>query len=224
MAVQTNDEITKTELINNFKNNLLVVMFSGLNSTNNPVYFSGTRETFTNPLAINTNQLESSTQPEITIPDEEISAAGTYAALKSIVDSLTKIRRYTSTWYHSDHGTLGRVDGKEGTAIFKDTIPALTTFNKSTRTSGANGWERTVNGASGTTAQNVTLTKTLTVTNPFVVDDEIQASQVTPYTLDDTLFNNLFEAWDAVRNEKITYTYYTCHSNWGNWTNVRSRR
>ena len=236
MAVTQNDEIVKQQVVDIFKSNLLSAIFtSNLNHSGSVPTFSGTAggistaagtsKTYTNPYAIDPGQLDSNAQPSVSISNAEISAADTYNSLKGIIDKLTKIRNYSSSWYYQSNDSTSLVATKSGTAIFKATIPGLTAYSTSTKVDGATGWARSVTGTSAGVGSSATTTSTLTVTNPFVQNQEAKAGQVQPRTTNGTLFKNLFDAWNTAKGKTITYTYYTCHSNChSNWTDVRSRR
>ena len=223
MAVTQNDEVVKQEVVNIFKTNLLQAIYSGVIGTENPPYFNGTAGPFSNPIAIDAGQLDSTQIPTPTIPNTIISASDTYTALKSIIDNLTRIRSFTSKWYYQNNDTLGLIDEKQGVAIFKATIPGLSAYSTAQKQIGYFGWDRAITGSGEPGTSDVRITENLTVTNPLT--GTIQADQVQPYTLDDSLFKNLFDAWEAEKNKIITYNYYTCHSNChSNWTESRSRR
>lgn len=227
MAVATNNEINKADTLNTFKSNLLTAIFSGVKGTNNPPRFSGTAGPFSNPLALPTNQLDSTTQPSAAISGIECNANETYSAFKAVIDNLTRIRYFTSNWYFQTNNTLGLINTQSGTAIFLSTIPGLSTYNTGTKTNGYSGWSRTITGTGSSTSPtgSAKLTSSLTVENTLFTNQEIEAAKVTPYTLNTALFNKLFNSWAANRNNRITYNYYTCHSNChSNWLNWRSRR
>lgn len=235
MAVQQNDTIVKSEVVSIFKTNLLAAMYSGAKGSNNMPKFTqsaggittaaGTSRVWTTPNAIDAGQLDPTSYPSVSIPNTIVTAADTYNALKTIVDNLTKIRYYTSNWYYQQNDTLSLVETQSGTAVFKATIPALTAYSSATKTDGYSGWNRVIEGQGQTVTQSAKLTVTLSVTNPFVQNNQAKANQVQPYTLNNTLFKRLFDAWAVYRNKRITYTYYTCHSNChSNWVNSRSRR
>ena len=236
MAVQTNDEIIKQQVIDNFRSNLLNTIFSGnpRHSGNVPRFTktaggistaAGTSRTYTQPNAIDVGQLDSNSQPSVSIPNETITAADTYNSLKEIVDKLTKIRYYTSNWYYQTNGNLALVESVEGTAIFKATIPGLDAYSSATKVDGYVGWNRQIEDSSAGVGSSASTTTTLYVNNPFIQNQEVKADQVGNIATNDSLFSNLYTAWMQARAKRITYTYYTCHSNChSNWTDVRSRR
>lgn len=96
MAVAQNNEIKKQELIDNFSNNLLNAMFSGQYHLTNIPRFSGRAGSWTNPQAIPSSQLSTNTKPGITIADTVCTASTVYSQCKKVVDSLTRIRYFTS--------------------------------------------------------------------------------------------------------------------------------
>lgn len=235
MAVVQDNLIVKNEVVNIFKTNLLAAMYSGAKGSNNMPKFTktaggittkaGTSRVWTKPNAIDATQLDPTTYPSINIPNTIVSAADTYNALKTIVDNLTKIRYYTSNWYYQQNDALGLIETQTGTAVFKATVPGLSSYSSATKVDGYSGWNRTIQDQGSTVTQSVKITFTLSVTNPFIQNNEAKANQVQPYTLNNTLFKRLFDAWAVYRNKRITYTYYTCHSNChSDWTNSRSRR
>ena len=225
MAVSVDDIIVKKEVTSIFKENLLTAIYAGVVGNNNVPKFNGTQGSFRAPAAIDPGQLDSSVPVEPTIPSEIVTAADTYDALKKVVDGLTKIRYYTSNWYYQSQDALALVETKSGIAAFKPIVSSLPAYNKNQKTEGYSGWSRNIQGTAATESAYVNLIEILEVVNPFRVNELIQANQVQPYTLNATLFNNLFKAWEQVRNKRVTYNYYTCHSNChSNWTNARRRR
>lgn len=151
-------------------------------------------------------------------------ASTTYSAMKAVVDGLTRIRYFTSNWYYQTNSSHGLVNSKSGTAVFLASIPRIPTYpgtgtNKS-------GWTRTVTGAGAGAATNATanITSILTVTNPLKQNEVIEAAKVTPYDLNGAIFNYLYNAWAANRNNRITYNFYTCHNNCWGACDPRSRR
>lgn len=225
MAIEVNQTIIKQEVIDSFKENLLAILYNNASSQENPPKFTETEGNFTEPNAIDVSQLDTSNYPEVTIPNIVISALDTYNALKPIIDKLTKIRNYISNWYYQTGDVLSLVETKEGTAVFKEVIPGLNTYNSEVKQENYTGWDRKVTGGSNNTQASISLTKTLDVENPFVKGEMIRVNQVQPYTLDASLFNNLFKAWEQEKNKVIEYNFYTCHSNChSNWSNSRFRR
>ena len=215
MAVAADNIIDKSETLDNFRDNLLNVIFSDVKGTNNMPRFSGTAGNFTNPVAIASNQLDNTTKPSATLSDIICQAGTTYQAFKTIIDNLTRIRYFTSNWYFQTNANLGLVNTQSGTAIFLARIPGLTTYNQNTKQNGLQGWSRTIKGQGSTvgTTGTATLTSTLSVENTLKENDIISASKLTPYTLNTALFKKLYDAWNANRSNRITYNYYTCHSN-----------
>lgn len=224
MAVAQNNEIKKQELIDNFSNNLLNAMFSGQYHLTNLPRFSGTAGSWTNPQAIPSSQLSTNTKPGITIADTVCTASTVYSQCKTVVDSLTRIRYFTSNWYWQTNSNHGLVNSVSGSAIFLATIPMVPAYPGTGN--GRSGWTRTITGAGSGAAStsSATITSTLTVTNPLNQNKEIKASEITPYTLNAALFNYLYNAWNANRNNRITYNFFTCHSNCYFACQSRSRR
>ena len=227
MAVAANNIIDKSETLDIFKTNLLTAIFSGVKGINNMPRFVGTAGSFTNPVAIPTNQLDNTTKPSASLSDIVCQAGNTYRAFKNIIDNLTRIRYFTSNWYFQTNSTLGLVNTQSGTAIFLARIPGLTPYSTTTMIDGTSGWTRTITGTGSQVGSTGTapLTSTLNVENTLKENDIISVSKVTPYTLNTALFKKLYDAWASNRNNRITYNYYTCHSNChSNWVNTRSRR
>lgn len=215
MAVAVDNIIDKSETLDNFRDNLLNAIFSGVKGTNNMPRFSGTAGNFTNPVAIASNQLDNTTKPSATLSDVICQAGTTYQAFKTIIDNLTRIRYFTSNWYFQTNANLGLVDTQTGTAIFLARIPGLSTYNQNTKQNGLQGWSRTITGQGSTvgTTGTATLTRTLSVENTLKENDIISASKLASITLNTALFKKLYDAWNANRSNRITYNYYTCHSN-----------
>lgn len=226
MAVVENDEIGKRALIDNFKNNLLSAMMSGVVQSTNIPRFSGSAGPFTSPAALPANQIAMYSDPTVNISSDEVSASNTYNALKVIVDGLTRIRYFTSNWYFQTNNSQGLVNSISGTALFNATIPSLPTYNAGRKANGYSGWARTIAGTGAGVATNAAarITSSLSVANPMVINNVVNASNLTPRTLTATFFNNLFNAWASNRNNRITYNFYTCHSNCHASCNPRSRR
>ena len=225
-GIEAGQGLIKTEAQNTFKSNLISAMFSGVEGNNNVPKFTGQAGNFTNPNAIDPGQLDPTTQPGVSIPNTLVDASDTYGAMKAVVDNLTRIRYYTSNWYFQTNDTQGFIATKSGTAIFKATIPALPAYSAATKTNGYSGWNRTVEGSGAAVTSAIKLTGTTSVTaDPVVTGKLIEANKVSPYTTANALFKKLFDAWTTFRNKRITYTYYTCHSNChSNWDDSRSRR
>lgn len=226
MAVQTDDMIVKQELINTFKENLLNAMYTNnLKSKESPAWFvTESGSVVALGYAIPIDHLDTGIKPTPNIEPTMITAKETYDALKNIVDKLTRIRYYTSYRYYQTNDTLALTHQQSGIAIFKESIGGLASYNKNVKQNGYSGWDRNINGVINT-GSTIRMTTILNVVNPFIVNNEIQANQVQPYTLNASLFNNLFKAWEVERNKRVTYTLYSCHSNChNNWINTRRRR
>ena len=223
MAVQTNDVMVKQELIENFNTNLLNAIYSGAYHLTNLPRFKGSAGIWSNPQAIPSSQLSTATRPELKINDTMPTAGNTYLAMKTIVDGLTRIRYFTSNWYYQTNSSHGLINSVSGTAIFLASIPGVPTYS-----SGANksGWTRTITGpgAGAASTASATLTTVLTVTNPLKQNEVILASKITPKDLNNSLYNYLYNAWAANRNNRLTYNFYTCHNNCWGACNPRSRR
>jgi hypothetical protein len=213
MTVPVWSKITASAIVTDFLNNVVTTVFSGAYDVNNIPYFFGTtyRNTsnavndnivaFTNPSALPSSDLDSysNAYPSVAIgnPGEKITGATVYGALLGVVSGLTRVRNFTSYWYHQNNSSFSLVSSIGGKAIFKSSLAALPAYSGVGSTA-VSGWERTPN----------TSLQALAVDGTAISSGHIaSAASINQF------FTNLKNAWGTVAANAIQYKFYTCHRN-----------
>lgn len=183
----------------------------------NPPYFSG--RTYYNPEYTEINEFLAFWNPEAVVHSdlddissngsngaytirtrfEIITGATVYNVLFEIVRKLTRVREFTSTWYHKTGTTNSYIASTSGKAIFKSNLTSYASSSNAKINSRTSGWARNISGSS---------LQTLSFTNPGITKDTI----ITADNMN-KFFTNMFNAWTNLSKNKITYTFYTCHYN-----------
>lgn len=153
---------------------------------------------WTNPVAMPGNQLAAiDAQPTWTISDQIITVSTLWDNMLRIVRTLSKIRYFTTNWYHKTEGTRNLIQSISGGGIFNTAFPAVP--------GGADGnqsktefWKRT-----GNTAPNVT--------PPTEIVKEGLASA---NSMNNTI-SNCYNTWQSqcFSAGGLVYNFYTCHNN-----------
>lgn len=198
--------------INEFNTRVTATIYSKIQyHSGNIPYFTGTayygktgnsgnwaKLGWTNPVAMPGNQLAAiDAQPTWTISDQIITASTLWDNMLRIVRTLSKIRYFTTNWYHKTEGTRNLIQSISGGGIFNTAFPAVP--------GGADGnqsktefWER-----KGNTAPNVT--------PPTEIVKEGLASA---NSMNNTI-SNCYNTWQSqcFSAGGLVYNFYTCHNN-----------
>ena len=159
---------------------------------------------YSNPEAIPASDLDSVGAVLAAASPAEIGEKGTvmyggkvYDVLCNIVRKLTRVRKFTSKWYHTTNGTSALMSTVSGKALFKEKLSTLPVYPGAASSRNC-GWKRTVNDP----IQNIS------VNNAGVAKGNyLYASSVNNF------FTNLNNAWLAAAENPIEYTLYSCHNN-----------
>jgi hypothetical protein len=224
--VSKNQVITQPALADAFLANINSLILAGAYHNGNAPHFSGTSlyktnynsnityTAYTNPQAIPTADLDSvgnaladSNINAVGIKGNIIKGATVYSVLCDVIRKMTRVRNFTSRWYHKTNGSLALVNTVSGKAIFKETLSVLNSFPETNNTLNS-GWSRTTNN----TLQTISVG-----TSGIVKDSVIYADSV------NTFLTNLNNAWAAVEENAIGYTFYSCHNNCHCHSNCDSR-
>lgn len=153
---------------------------------------------WTNPIAMPNSQLTAiDTQPALTITDSIITASTLWNNMLNITRALSKIRYFTTNWYHKTEDTRNLVNSISGGGIFNTAFPAVP--------GGADGnqsktefWER-----KGNTTPNVT--------PPTEI---VKEGLVSANSMNNTI-SNCYNTWQSqcFNAGGLVYNFYTCHSN-----------
>jgi hypothetical protein len=222
MPTQRN-AVTPSSIMDQFIDNVNNIILVGLRHQSNVPSFSGSVEynspyttpstdpptpstyatAYSNPTAIPSNDLDSLgsaavSSAAIGATGNAITGSTVYDTLCAITKKLTRVRNFTSAWYHKTGTTNALVTSVTGRAIFREVLPALPASNIADNAA-TSGWTRSVNGDA---------TQNIAVTNPGI-------SKGTAVTADNinTFFTNLNTSWTAAAGNSVDYTFYSCHAN-----------
>ena len=181
--------------------------FSGSARYNGSYYSAGTAVAFNNPPAIPSNDLDSiasaineeSKLSNIGGTGSKVKGELIYTTLCDIVKRLTRVRNFTSKWYHKTQGSYALVASSSGKAVFKETLPPIQGTANIANNSITSGWERSING---TTIQNVAIPNSGISDHKSILAEGLN-----------NFFTTLNETWIAASNSPINYTFYSCHNN-----------
>lgn len=211
-----NTKITPGAVLNTFISNVNNIILSGAYEQINPPKFSGrtvynnaetninTSTAYNNPVAIPTSDLDNKSNSGINglsigRAGEPISGATIYNTLYNIVRKLTRVRAFTSSWYHKTQDSYTFIDSSSGKAVFRELLPSIVGKSNAKNNTASGGWERSVNGYT---------TQVFNISNPGIAKNSIISAENI-----DTFFNNMITAWNNLTLNKINYTFYSCHNN-----------
>jgi hypothetical protein len=215
MATKKQD-VTPASILETFSNNLNTVILYQAKDQSSPPTFTGsanynnsynninTSTGFINPPAIPINDLDfksNSVPPTISVGSKKSDVSGSviYNTLCDVVKKLTRVRNFTSTWYHKTQGSYAMINTVSGKAVFKETLPAVQGTGGIADNTASSGWTRSIDG---TTLQNIA------IVNPGVErGKDVLASTINQF------FTNLNTSWSAAAVNTIAYTFYSCHNN-----------
>ena len=194
--------------------NASVPTFTGTTLYNTSYTSTATYTAYSNPEAVPAGDLDSygsayatASGASIGAKGQLISAATVYDVLCEVTRKMTRVRNFSSSWYHKTGGSLALVATKSGKAIFKESLPALGSFAGTLNTKNC-GWERSVNST----------LQAIAVDNAGVAKGNvITAANV------NTFLSNLTGAWSAAAANSIQYKFYSCHNNCHCHSNCDSR-
>lgn len=207
MTLQTNDTITKQDVVNYFNTNVVDVAFNGIN------YHSGNVPTFTSEnasgaQAIPSTQLSNTTKPSMTvdnIPDNLITASTIINAMKNIATNCSRIRNTICRSYFDTDGTYNLQQTLTGKAVYLATTPAISGSTVPYYTKTPNTTQMTVDSSAA-------------VPNELAIDKIAAAVSVTQF------ITNLVNEWNTRYNTTVTFNYYICHSQCHSNCHTRARR
>lgn len=212
-----NEHITPSSIVNQFVSNVNNIILANAVTQSNVPRFSGTvyynyditvtttSVAFSNPQAIPPNDLDFSTNAgisnvQIGTKGNHILGSTMYNVLKEIVKRLTRVRNFSSSWYHRTQTSYTLVNSVSGKAMFKETLPSITGTSGIRDNSATSGWNRSINGSA---IQNIEFTN-----NPGISKNGLITANVI-----NQFFTNLNNYWAAAAGNRITYTLYSCHNN-----------
>lgn len=211
MAIQNNQIITGPELKKTFIENVLNPIFSNTYHNQNIPRLWGTSwrgqrgETlaYKDIEAVPSNNLKNYNDEYQTmlnmfndnVTDQTLRADYIYNSIVYIMKRATTIRKFKSYWYKQVQGNMQYVTESGGKAIFKESLPGLPGYSAQFNQARYGG-ERSTN----TGDQYINL-------EGFSHEDLINRSNVLNF------YNRLYQQWQRLYENTITYKFYTCHQN-----------
>lgn len=204
MAVSKGTKITKTDVINHFNTTIIDYVYSGTpwHSGNYPKTATATTitENWSGTVVaagvnlIPSGQLDANTKPSLSSigSDTKLTAATVVNALKNAANAVTRVRKCTVNWYHTEDTTDALKQTNTNKAIFLATTSAVSGTTRPYFTKSPD-----------TTAMTSTLSP---------ATSNVASSQVASANNMITFINNIKTAWDTAYASTVTYTYYTCHN------------
>lgn len=210
------EDTTPKSVIDIFIDNINTIALNGARDQADPPLFSGTTNynnsygnpsvspAFINPPAIPSADLDIksaavSGDVKVGSPKTSMVASVVYGTLVDITKRLTRVRKFTSTWYHKTQASYVLVNSISGKAMFKEVLPEIQGTAGVVPNTATGGWERSVNGSA---VQNIS------VPNPG-----IEKGKFTLASTINQFFTNLNSSWEAAADNNISYTFYSCHNN-----------
>lgn len=213
----TQDEkVTQVAFAQQFLNNVNSIILAGAYHNGSIPHFSGTTvynpsynnantyTAYSNPQAVPTSDLDSAGSAAagadisgIGVKEDIVRGATVYNVLYEAIRRLTRVRNFTSNWYHKTNTSFALVNSVSGKAVFKESLPGIAGFPGADNTPNA-GWSRTINDT----------LQPISVANSGVVHDNVmRANEVNNF------FTNLNNAWAETAANAVGYTFYSCHNN-----------
>lgn len=209
MTIATGQTITKTDVVNGYNNKVQNIINLINWSASAMPKFSGTDGAgLANPNAVPNGQL-SSTQPQ-KINNNQLSntilANELYNLFYNTIQDVTRVRLCSSYWYFNTNGT---------NALVNSQVNKYANFNATTSV------------VSGTTTPY--FTKSPNNTNMMgslsLGRNNINQNVVVAASNVNAIINELYNNWNTWKNSnKVTFNYYTCHSNCHSNYDNRARR
>lgn len=210
------DIVTPSSIVNQFVNNVNAVILNGASDQNSPPLFNGSvvynndytnpnySAAFINPPAIPVADLDFKSNAvgstaSIGSVGTVVTGVSIYNTLVDLVRKLTRVRNFSSAWYHQTGSSYALITTSSGRAMFKESLPAVQGTGGIAANTPTSGWARSING---------TTTQAISVANPGIAKgSSILASSINSF------FTNLNNSWAAAAVNTISYTFYSCHAN-----------
>ena len=210
-----NTRITPNSIVDQFINNVNTIILSQSRDQNSPPIFVGTTYynnaftnpnssvAFSNPLAIPTADLDvqSNAMGPVGVGSKNTRVVGStiYDVLCNVTRRLTRVRNFSSAWYHKTQDSYALINAVSGKAVFKESLPGIPGTSGIAANSATSGWERSVNGNA---------TQAISIPNPGIEKGKrVAASNVNAF------FTNLNNSWASASANTINYKFYSCHNN-----------
>ena len=183
MALAKNNIVTRTDVINKFKTNVIDIVLSNTYSNSNIPQITGTAGTFP---AIVQNDLGGKNEiSNITLGSGIINGTTVYNIMIAVMKNCSRVRNFTSNLYFNNNGTSSIEKTMTGKAIFKNSLPTV-----------PSGYTRSKDG-------NLLVNPSVTNNISNTIGDLDKLN---------TLCNNMINNWKKVCADEIVYNYYSCHS------------
>ena len=207
MTITTSNKVSRSLEIQEFTANVIQFAYSNSpwSSSNMPKFTTGT---VNGANAIPPSQLDSAVQPTVSLSAGLVSASQIVNALINATQRLTRIRACTCNGYYQNGSAFQLQQTLSGKAIF---LPITTdNFNK---TQGSTPW--------WSKSPNTT---TMTQNLPSIDTSKFNKSNLISASNLNNFIQALRNAWNTTYNNRVTYNYYTCHTNCVSCYCARGRR
>lgn len=184
MAIESGQFVNKTDIQNFFKTNVTSIVKSNVYHSSRIPTFSGSAGS-ANAIPAGDLDAVGNIPDTISITGEIISGTTIYNLMLTVIRNCTRVRNFSSSYKFNNQGNQVTQATSSGVAVFKQSLPSV-----------SSSYDRNKNGS---LISNITPANN--ITNQIGAKDRLT-----------TLCNTMISSWQSVRNDKVVYNYYSCHS------------